>query len=147
MHTWISRILITTILLFSSAQAFALDGYRDRRGLYYGLGFGGAQTKTDVGGAKGQLGYNLRFRVGGGINKTLTLDTELGIHSAEYTQNGSDIQVRSAPSALVFIRQRWLYVRLVFGMSEFEEKSAIPLGVRRDCSSAGAAMSFLPMRI
>ena len=70
MHQWSLRILITSAAILCCTQALALDGYRDRRGIFYGVGFGGGQTKTDVSGAKGRLGHNLKLRIGGGVSQT-----------------------------------------------------------------------------
>ena len=62
MRQWSLRILITSAAILCWTQALALDGYRDRRGIFYGVGFGGGQTKTDVAGAKGRLGPNPPLR-------------------------------------------------------------------------------------
>ena len=90
MRQWSIRVLISGVLLCWT-QALALDGYRDRRGIFYGFGLGGGQTKVDVPGSKGREGRNLRFRIGGGVNKTLTLDAEIG-HSASYTETTVDME-------------------------------------------------------
>lgn len=72
-------------LLLTSGSAWALDAWRDRRGLYYGatIGGGSGQAKTDNDQynieSERELGLNLRLRVGGGASKTLTLDAELGM--------------------------------------------------------------------
>ena len=61
-------------LLSQAADAAALDGYRDRKGAFMGLGVGGgaAIQGGDVG---GEAGFDLE--VGGGAAKWLTLSLDL----------------------------------------------------------------------
>lgn len=81
----IPALLTALCVLGIASQALALDGYRDRRGLFYGLGLGGGSFQTDADNAESSLGFHLRGRVGGGINERVTLDGELGwrFHSEE----------------------------------------------------------------
>ena len=83
MHKF-TLIALSTLMVIGalSAEALALDGYRDRRGVFYGLSLGGGSSKSNADGAESHLGLNLRARAGGGITQNLTLDTELGIHSS-----------------------------------------------------------------
>lgn len=81
----LSAFLIASIILLFSAQAFALSGYKDRRGPFLGVGLGGGpgavhvdddqfSTGLDEG---GQLGFHLQAIAGGGVNKYVTLGAEL----------------------------------------------------------------------
>ncbi len=74
----IGALLAALMVIGLAGEAFALDGYRDRKGMYYGLSLGGGSAKADTDGADSKLGIHLRGRVGGGINKHVTLDGELG---------------------------------------------------------------------
>lgn len=115
----LSISVITLLLLFAS-QALALDGYRDRRGLYYGAGFGGGQTKADTDGADSHIGYNFRARIGGGIDQNLTLDAEIGLNTVSYSQSGVDIEQDVSTVAIggnLFVRDG-LYFRLQGGIAE-----------------------------
>ena len=127
MRQWSIRVLMISAVLLCWTQALALDGYRDRRGIFYGFGLGGGQTKVDVSGSKGRLGHNLRFRIGGGVNKTLTLDAEIGLHSASYTESTVDMERTISTFGIggnSFINDG-LYLRLAFGMAEFTQDSDI----------------------
>ena len=68
--------LVGLIVVGMLGEAFALDGWRDRRGMYAGVMIGGGSAKTDQDNAKSQLGYHMGLRVGGGVSKTLTLDAK-----------------------------------------------------------------------
>lgn len=80
-------VYLTTLATLATlvSPALALDAFRDRRGLFFGLLAGGGGTKADIDGAERQLGFNLRARVGGGATEQLTLDAEYGfnLHSDE----------------------------------------------------------------
>lgn len=73
----IAALVAGAVVLGSASGAWALDAWRDRRGMFYGatLGFGGSKAE------KGErlIGFNARGRVGGGVAKRLTLDAELGL--------------------------------------------------------------------
>lgn len=74
----IGALLAALMVIGLAGEAFALDGYRDRKGMFYGLSLGGGSATPDTDGAESRLGIHLRGRVGGGINKHVTLDGELG---------------------------------------------------------------------
>lgn len=71
-----------TLVFLCATQAFALDGYRQRKGLFYGgaVGFGVGQLDApDAPDQDGEVGLNLRGRVGGGVTDVFTLDGEMGL--------------------------------------------------------------------
>lgn len=81
----LSAFLFASLIVFTSAQAFALDGYKDRHGLFLGVGLGGGPgavhvddelltTGLDDG---SELGFHLHAIAGGGINQRITLGAEL----------------------------------------------------------------------
>ncbi|MCA9539682.1 MAG: outer membrane beta-barrel protein, partial [Myxococcales bacterium] len=84
-------LLSALVVLGLAGQAFALDAYRDRRGMYYGLGIGGGANKFDTDKAENRIGFHLRGRVGGGISQNLTLDGELGWRIESYEQGAADV--------------------------------------------------------
>ena len=67
-------------LVFGASQAWALDGYKDRRGVFGGLGVGGGVGASELdqeGESTGlddvrEMGLTLRAEVGGGYTKWLT---------------------------------------------------------------------------
>ncbi|RAL20429.1 hypothetical protein DL240_16625 [Lujinxingia litoralis] len=78
-------LLIATLIFLISAPALALDGYKDRRGSYFGLGLGGGagsvfvedealSTGLDDG---SDLGLHLHAAVGGGVTQNLLFGAEL----------------------------------------------------------------------
>ncbi len=68
-----------TLVLLCATQAFALDGYRQRKGLLYGGAVGFGVGQLDKPGQNGEVGLNLRGRVGGGVTDVFTLDGEMGL--------------------------------------------------------------------
>jgi hypothetical protein len=64
------------LVLGLAGEAFALDGFRDRRGLYFGINLAGGAGQAEADGFKSDrnLGLSIGARVGGGINRRLTLD-------------------------------------------------------------------------
>lgn len=74
----IGALLAALMVIGLAGEAFALDGWRDRKGIYYGLGLGGGSAQPDTDGADSRLGLHLRGRIGGGVNKHVALDGELG---------------------------------------------------------------------
>ena len=71
----VAALVVTGI----ASSAMALDGYRERKGLFYGGAVGFGVGRPDVDGAENEVGVNLRARVGGGVTSQLTLDAELGV--------------------------------------------------------------------
>jgi hypothetical protein len=69
-------LLIIAGILTTSASAFALDGYQDRRGLFTGIGLGGgaAFQGDERGGA-----MLIDLQLGGGAAKDLTFDLDLDV--------------------------------------------------------------------
>jgi hypothetical protein len=108
------------LVLGTASSAWALDAWRDRRGLYFGAQVGAGSGQSDADGAESQIGFNLRARVGGGINKQLTLDAELGWRTASYDQGPRDIS-ESLFTGLVggsFFIYDGLYVRAQGGVGQ-----------------------------
>lgn len=76
----ILQLLLVTGFVLATSQASALDGYKDRRGIFGGLGVGGGVGASEVdesGQVTGlddgrQMGLTLRAEVGGGYTNWLT---------------------------------------------------------------------------
>lgn len=88
MNKRLGTLFAGLLVLGMAGQAFALDGFRDRRGLFFGVNLaGGAGQAVADGKTVGDrsLGLTVGARVGGGINKRLTLD--LSIDGFFLTQN------------------------------------------------------------
>ncbi|MBU0550503.1 hypothetical protein KKF91_04480 [Myxococcota bacterium] len=71
-------------ILLTSADALALDAWRDRRGLFFGLTLGAGPGQTSEDGAQSHMGVDARLRLGAGRSKRLTFDGELGVHHEAY---------------------------------------------------------------
>ena len=120
MKRWTAPILFAIALSLCAGPALALDGYQKRKGIFYGLGFGGGHIKGDAEGSEGHIGYNFRARIGGGVNEQLTLDAELGFSNASYTQNDAKVEDSTRTigvGANVFLGKD-LYVRLQGGIAD-----------------------------
>ena len=77
-HNW--RLVAVSVVFFSliATDAFALDAYKDRRGIFFGLGLGGgigavANPPGEVTGIQdGEMGLATQLTLGSGIWKSLT---------------------------------------------------------------------------
>ena len=76
MNKRLGTLFAGLLVLGMAGEAFALDGFRDRRGLYFGINLAGGAGQAVVDGNSGErnLGLMIGARVGGGINERLTLD-------------------------------------------------------------------------
>jgi hypothetical protein len=87
MNVRLSQLVAVAVTLAGlSASAHALDAWRDRRGLLFGVAGGGGGAKADATGVDERvLGFNLRARVGGGVTEQFTIDGEYGfnLHSGD----------------------------------------------------------------
>ncbi len=117
-----TAVLVT--LLLCSVDAFALDGYKDRKGLYGGFGIGGGALFQD-----GNTGGGFLFDVqlGAGVNQmvTLGLDLDTAVHGIDGNVNWMLVP---GPEANIFILDG-LFIRiglnsvLLFRDNEFEGDS------------------------
>jgi hypothetical protein len=88
MNKRLGTLFAGLLVLGMAGQAFALDGFRDRRGLFFGVNLAGGTGQAVADGetvGDRSLGLTVGARVGGGINKRLTLD--LSIDGFFLTQN------------------------------------------------------------
>ena len=88
-HTALGAIACASLLILTTTQAMALDGYQDRRGLFSGLSLGGGVGATVVDEDEGantpstgldngrKLGLSLSAIAGGGITQDLTAGAEI----------------------------------------------------------------------
>ena len=126
---WVSILFFSVI---SVSEAWALSGWRDRRGLYFGVSSAAGLSYADVDGAEGQFGVNLGLRLGAGITKRLTLDgaftTRLEsddvILKGLRTESQTDYTAQTYTFGLGinYFVQRGLYLRLLVGLSQREEQ-------------------------
>ena len=121
------HLVIACAFLFSmiSQQAFALDGYQKRQGLYYGVGFGGGQASSDAEGAESHITYNFRARIGGGIDENLTLDAEFSLQNGEDDIAGATVEYTTSLVGIggSYFLNKGLYVRAGGGIASFESES------------------------
>jgi hypothetical protein len=149
MHTRpisIALSLLTVGVL--ATPALALDAFRDRRGLFFGLLAGGGGSKADVDGAERQLGFNLRARVGGGVNEQLTLDAEYGFNTHSDDQFSRQLHAFGVNANLFPAKDMGLFFRvgggLVLGQYEFDGQ-ALGIGDRSESElglGAGAGVGY-----
>ena len=125
----LSSITVFSMVILLAGQSYALDGYRDRKGLFYGATLGGASFKADVAGSKRNLGYVFGGRIGGGVSDTLTLDGSLNLSFQSYTQGGINIDTNSTEMLIGanFFIEKGLYARAEGGL--------ITQGIETDVSS------------
>lgn len=138
-----ASVLSGLIVLTLAGQAFALDAWRDRRGLLFGLGIGGGigQVHADAGDGDSEVGVNFRARVGGGLNEKLTLDFDFGMHfqSGEVGPVDVSTQLTSGLVAANFFVMDGLYLRGMGGMGHI---SSEPEGKGEGDSEAGLGLGF-----
>lgn len=81
----LSAGLFAMVLLFFSSSAFAIDGYKDRHGLFVGIGLGGGPGSVHLSDDRftsgldngGELGLHLLAAVGGGVTDSIVFSAEL----------------------------------------------------------------------
>ncbi len=108
------------VVLGSAGSAWALDAYRDRRGLMYGLtvGFGGG--KSDVEGDERRIGLNFHGRLGGGVTQNLVLDADLGLHRVIEDDAGTNLYTGFVGANLFVVDN--VYLRAMGGLSHASPK-------------------------
>jgi hypothetical protein len=114
----ISLVFLFVVGLFSQAQA--LDGYRDRKGLFTGLHLGGASAKSDFAGAKSHIGYVIGGKIGGGVNQNLTLDGSLSMRFESYDEAQISVSTQTTTMYLgvnYFVKDG-LYLRGMGGIAQ-----------------------------
>ena len=85
-------LLIGGLVVSLASPALALDGWGDRRGMFFGLllGGGAVTAEADQNGTTvkqdTEIGFNFRARVGGGASQQLTIDAELGVNAYSQRQ-------------------------------------------------------------
>lgn len=80
MNKRLGTLFAGLLVLGTAGQAFALDGFRDRRGLFFGINLAGGAGQAMADGKKvgdRSLGLTVGARVGGGVNERLTLDLSI----------------------------------------------------------------------
>ncbi len=113
-------LLVAAMTLGATGSAWALDAWRDRRGLFFGVGVGAGSGKSDFKGADSHIGYHLRARVGGGVSKELTLDAEFGWHAASFEEGTSDVSnsILTGLVAANYFVYEGLYLRGMGGVAQ-----------------------------
>jgi hypothetical protein len=94
-----SAVVCALAIMCVSGQAFALDGYQDRRKLFWGLGLGGgvglvnAEDPQDATGLDQgrKLGMHLSGVVGGGLTQNITLGGEVNLWSRQVRINDAEL--------------------------------------------------------
>ena len=114
-HVAVPSVLAWALVLLTTSSAFALDAYQDRRGVFSGVGVGVGVGKADADKAESQTGFNFRGRLGGGANKQLTLDGEVGAWVHFDDDQGASIY--SGLLGVSYFPLDGLYVRGVGGAS------------------------------
>lgn len=85
------RFTVVTCVVATSGRAFALEAWRDRRGLLFDVILGGASFKPDM--IDRQNGFNLGARIGGGQSQALTFDLGVSHQWYDKAQNLLDVQL------------------------------------------------------
>jgi hypothetical protein len=87
-NTLLIPLAVFAVLTSASAPAHALDGYQDRRGLFWGMGFGGGGiVLVPPGDMGGHILFDLQLGAGVTQNLTLNFDTDVLIGIFEGQRN------------------------------------------------------------
>ena len=86
----VATLTAALLVIGAAGQAFALDKWRDRRGLLFGVGIGAGSGQSDIEDDKSHIGFNFSARLGGGVTETLTLDADVSLHRAGYEDGDVD---------------------------------------------------------
>jgi hypothetical protein len=150
MHLRSASVVSGLLVLTIAGQALALDAWRDRRGLLFGLGVGGGigQAHVDGGDSESEVGFNFRARVGGGLNEKVTLDFDFGMHfqneEREVLGGSVDLSTRltSGMVAANYFVYDGLYVRGMGGMGHIKSEAEGKGGGGASASEAGLGVGF-----
>lgn len=120
-------LCIATIILFSATSAWALDGYKDRHGLFAGGGIGGGPGSIvlDDGDVlsglegTGDLGLHLHGIVGGGVTDRLVMGAEINSWIRTVSVNNSSLnhQQWSANAVADFFLVHGLFIEAGLGLA------------------------------
>lgn len=132
-----------------AGQALALDGFRDRRGLYFGVNLGGGAGKAEADGVKSDrnLGLTVGARVGGGVNERLTLDLSVDGYFQTRTEEtiagefDVDVTLMSGLIGGSFFLADGLYVRGGFGLANVTQETTSKIGGTSEDSEVGLGFS------
>ncbi len=139
----IGALLAALMVIGLAGEAFALDGWRDRKGMYYGLGLGFGAAQPDIDNADSRIGVHLRGRIGGGVNKHVALDGELGwrYQSTDEDRPGGEATISEQFVTLYvggsFFVFEGLYIRAFGGLAYLAQSIEIetPIGDSSDDDS------------
>lgn len=122
-HRWAAGAALAAALVAAPQAASALDAWRDRRGPFAGLGFGGgagvSSTDADLAGDRSGVGLFGMARVGGGLNRHLTLDVSANWFGYGEKSGGSETtnqHILLATAANLFLGD-YLFVRGGIGIA------------------------------
>jgi hypothetical protein len=102
--------LIATLFLLNAKSAEALDAAKDRRGLFWGMGFGGngdisIDDETQAGG-----GFNFDIQLGGGATRNLTLALDVDV-TGVFFEKQQNIIFCPGPEINYFFGETGFFIR------------------------------------
>lgn len=123
----VASILVAGLILMAASSAFALDGYSDRKGIFFGLGFGGGIGGVNLQEGDGSAGFEegrlpgLEFSatLGGGVSDTIVLGAK-GNLWARNVERGSQTLAHRHSSLLAmgnFFVLEGLYIEGAAGLA------------------------------
>ncbi|TXD36151.1 hypothetical protein FRC98_13595 [Lujinxingia vulgaris] len=143
-------LLLAMAIFLISAPAMALDGYKDRRGSYFGLGLGGGigsvfvedetlSTGLDEG---GDLGLHLHAALGGGVTNNLLFGAELNswIRTTDVYGQELNHQHWSLNAASTLFIVSGLFAEAGVGLAYGISDASNPAGDRRRYQEMGLAV-------
>lgn len=74
-----TAVALSAAFVLTAGSAWALDGWRDRRGMLVGGSIGAGNASFSEGESDSELGLNLRGRIGGGASQNATFYAELSL--------------------------------------------------------------------
>lgn len=103
--------LLATLFLLNAKTAEALDAAKDRRGLFWGMGFGGngdisIDDETEVGG-----GFNFDVQLGGGATRNLTLALDVDV-AGVFFEHQQNIIFCPGPEINYFFGETGIFIRV-----------------------------------
>ncbi len=102
-------VAITTV----AGTVLALDGAKDRRGLFWGMGFGGGGAVVVSGGDTGGE-VNFDIQLGAGVSNNLTSDFDIDIYTIIF-KGQRQVIINPGPEINYFFGDTGLFIRGAFG--------------------------------
>lgn len=144
-----TSFVVALAFLFIASHASALDGYKDRRGIFAGVGLGGGLGTVSVDSVEEvtgledrEVGLAMRLELGGGATEYLTVSGQFNWWLRSVENNGRSLSHNHTNflGNVAFFPIDFLYINAGVGMAYSSFKTEVNRVSIREYSEIGFAM-------